>query len=93
MKRTFYIAAYDISAPRRLQRALRCLRRYASGGQRSVFECLLSPAERKQLVTEVEQIIDQRRDRFVLLPVRNRTHVHTLGIAALPQTGDCLYIG
>lgn len=37
----YYLAAYDVSDPKRLQQALHVLRDYATGGQKSVFECFL----------------------------------------------------
>ncbi len=40
--RKLYIAAYDISNPRRLRQALKILKGYACGRQKSVFECYLT---------------------------------------------------
>ena len=45
--RILYIAAYDVSEDRRLRQALMVLRNYATGGQKSVFKCFLSPAEKQ----------------------------------------------
>ncbi|MEA3643999.1 MAG: CRISPR-associated endonuclease Cas2, partial [Lamprobacter sp.] len=44
--RTLYIAAYDVSDNARLRDALKVLKGYASGRQKSVFECFLTDAER-----------------------------------------------
>src|SRR5260221_537392 len=41
MQRILYLVAYDISHPRRLARALKTMRAYATGGQKSVHECWL----------------------------------------------------
>ncbi len=65
--RTFFIAAYDVSSPRRLRLALKVLKGYATGGQKSVFECFLSLAERQSLVDEIEEILDLDVDRFLLI--------------------------
>jgi len=43
--RQLYLAAYDVSCPRRLRKALYVLRGFASGGQKSVFECLRIPVQ------------------------------------------------
>ena len=64
-KRQLYIAAYDISCNRRLRRALYVVRGYASGGQKSEYECFLTPAEKVLLLEEVREIIDPLEDRFI----------------------------
>ncbi|MGD0960331.1 MAG: CRISPR-associated endonuclease Cas2 [Methylomonas sp.] len=92
-KRQLYLAAYDISCNRRLRRALRVLRGYASGGQKSVFECFLSPVEKSALLDEIAQVIDCREDRFMLLKLTGAKHVRILGKAVLPQDGSFYYIG
>jgi len=40
MQRILYLVAYDISHPRRLARALKTVRAYATGGQKSVARML-----------------------------------------------------
>lgn len=69
--RQLYIAAYDISCAKRLRKALYTVRGYASGGQKSVFECFLTPAEKAQLLDDVNSIIDPEEDRFILLRFLN----------------------
>ncbi|MFU8838012.1 MAG: CRISPR-associated endonuclease Cas2 [Thiohalomonadaceae bacterium] len=91
-QRKLYIAAYDITGPSRLRKALHHLRHYTSGGQLSVFECFLNSRERETLITGMREILDQNEDRFVLLPLRG-SQTHTLGIAVAPQDGDYYYIG
>ncbi len=93
LKRQFYIAAYDVSDPRRLREALKVLREYATGGQKSVFECFLTKAERKALLWEVGAVIDPGEDRFVLLRLDPRGKVRTLGIAVRPVDPAYFYIG
>ena len=91
--RQLYIAAYDISCNRRLRKALYVVRGYASGGQKSVFECFLTPAEKAQLLDDVNSIIDPVEDRFILLRLLGAKHIRTLGKAVLPQDGSFFYIG
>lgn len=91
--RHLYIAAYDISCNRRLRKALYVVRGYASGGQKSVFECFLTPAEKAQLLDDVSSIIDPVEDRFILLKLLGAKHIHTLGKAVLPQDGSFFYVG
>ena len=91
--RQLYLAAYDISCNRRLRKALTVLRGFASGGQKSVFECFLTPAEKAQLLEEISRVIDPVEDRFILLKLAGAKHIRTLGKAVLPQDGSFFYVG
>jgi CRISPR-associated protein Cas2 len=88
-----YIAAYDISDARRLRLALQVLKCYATGGQKSVFECFLSGAERCRLLDEVRGVIDESEDRFLLLRLEQRASFRALGIAIKPADPDFYYVG
>ncbi len=92
-KRQLYLAAYDISCNRRLRKALRVLRGYASGGQKSVFECFLTDAEKTQLLEQMAQIIDPEEDRFIVLRLTSVKHIRVLGKAVPPQDGSFYYVG
>lgn len=46
MARKLYIVAYDVRKPSRLSKALRVVRSFASGGQKSAYECWLDAADR-----------------------------------------------
>jgi CRISPR-associated protein Cas2 len=91
--RQLYLAAYDISCNRRLRRALYILRGFASGGQKSVFECFLTASEKAQLLEEISLVIDPVEDRFILLKLAGTKHIRTLGKAVLPQDGSFYYVG
>ena len=92
-RRTLYIAAYDISDNRRLRRAHHVLKGYATGGQKSVFECFLSEMERRQLLADVRDVIDESEDRFILLRLEQRATLRTLGTAVKPADPDLFYVG
>ncbi len=92
-QRQLYLAAYDISCNRRLRKALYIIRAYASGGQKSVFECYLTASEKDQLLAEISRVIDAEEDRFMLLGLLGAKHVRTLGKAVLPQDGSFFYVG
>jgi len=92
-KRQLYLAAYDISCNRRLRKALYVLRGFSSGGQKSVFECFLTPAEKAQLLEEIGQVINPEEDRFILLQLAGAKHIRTLGKAVVPQDGSFFYVG
>ena len=91
--RRLFIAAYDISDAGRLRKALRVLKGYSTGGQKSVFECFLTPAEHQRLCREVDDVIDPGADSFILVPLEERTAVRTLGIAVPPENPSYFYAG
>ncbi len=93
MHRKLYIAAYDIRCPKRLRRALYILKGYASGRQKSVFEVFVSPQEKSTLLEEVTDVLDTQEDRFFLLQLSGRRHIHTLGIGVTPVLSDYIYLG
>lgn len=69
------------------------LRNYSTGGQKSVFECYLTEAEKRQLLSEVEAVIEPLEDRFLLLRLDARRPVHGLGIAVGPADPAFFYVG
>ncbi|MFZ0257944.1 MAG: CRISPR-associated endonuclease Cas2 [Gammaproteobacteria bacterium] len=88
----FYLAAYDVSDPKRLQRALHVLRDYATGGQKSVFECFLNEAEKRALLQSVAAVLDLDEDRFFVVRLDPRSKVQILGIAVRPTDPSYFYI-
>ncbi len=66
MSRTLYFVAYDVRHPTRLRKALRVLKDYASGGQKSAFECYLSAGEKNELLERICDVLDLTIDAFVL---------------------------
>lgn len=88
-----FLAAYDVRSPRRLREALKVLNGYAVGRQKSVFECLLSPAEEQYLLAEAEAVLDLSEDRFFLIRLDPRSKVRTLGKGVPFTQDDWMYIG
>jgi len=82
--RDFFLAAYDVADPRRRAAALKLARGYATGGQRSVHECFLTPAERGELLLNLADVLDANEDRFVLMRLDPRARILTLGAALQP---------
>ncbi len=94
MRRHFYIAAYDIRHPKRLLLLLRILKGYASGRQKSVFECFLTPLEKQSLLYEIEEVIrTDLSDRFMLLQMGIGDDYRTLGRGVIARDADYFYIG
>lgn len=89
--RDLYIAAYDIASVRRLRAALGCLKGYAIGGQKSVFECFLTASERRTLLEKMGAIVNPEEDRFLLIRLDPRSRVRVLGIGVEPQDPPFFY--
>jgi CRISPR-associated protein Cas2 len=92
-ERRLYLAAYDISDPKRLRRGLAVMKQFATGGQKSVFECFLTEAEKIRLIWEIRTVIHPDEDRFFLIPIETRSPVRTLGIAVAPEDPPYYYAG
>jgi CRISPR-associated protein Cas2 len=92
-KRVLYLAAYDVSNPARLRQALYAVKGFATGGQKSVFECFLTDAERERLLERVAAVIDPDQDRFMLLRIEAGAPVRTLGAAVAPADPLFYYVG
>lgn len=91
--RDLYIAAYDVADDRRLRLALDLAKEYATGGQKSVYEVYLTPAEKGDLLANMLTVLDEAQDRFVLLRLDPRAKVYTLGKAVKPKDPAYFYVG
>jgi CRISPR-associated protein Cas2 len=92
-QRQLHLAAYDVAQPSRLRRALNVLRGYATGGQKSVFECFLTDGEKRELIDAMADVIDAEEDRFFVMRLDPRSKVQTLGVAVRPVDPRFFYIG
>ncbi len=91
--RDFYLAAYDVSSPRRLAAALALVRGYTTGGQKSVHEIYLTPGARHELLHNMALLLDEDEDRFFLLRLDPSARTYALGVAAKPADPDYFYVG
>ncbi len=91
-KRDLYLAAYDVSAPRRLVAVLALVRGYATGGQKSVHEVFLTPYEKRELIHAMSLLLDEDQDRFLLLRLDPRACSMTLGRARPPADPAFFYV-
>jgi CRISPR-associated protein Cas2 len=91
--RSLYVAAYDIRDARRLRRALLIMKQYATGGQKSLFECFLTDGELHQLTRNILSTIDQSQDRLLLVRLDPRSKIWTLGVAVPPVDPPFYYAG
>lgn len=93
MPRALYLVAYDIRHPRRLARALKVVRAYATGGQKSVHECWMFPDERARLQQELAAVIDPQEDSVLFIRLDPRLKPRTLGIARPPAYPSFFFVG
>lgn len=93
MKRDLYIIAYDITDERRLNRVRYFLKGYSTGGQKSVYECFLTEAEAKFVISNLKRMIFESSDRVHIFRLDGRSRTHTLGIALQPKDPSYFYIG
>ncbi|GAB4180371.1 MAG: CRISPR-associated endonuclease Cas2 [Rhodocyclaceae bacterium] len=91
--RDLFLASYDVADETRLRVALYLVKDYATGGQKSAYECFLSRAERITLVRDMELALDAGEDAFFLLRLDPRATVHALGIASVPEDPPFFYYG
>lgn len=89
--RDLHLACYDVCDQRRLSAALKMMRKYATGGQKSAHEVLLTKAEHDSLVDDMRDLLDLTTDRFLLLRLDPRNRVHTLGRARQAVDPDYFY--
>jgi CRISPR-associated protein Cas2 len=93
MARTLYLVAYDVRKPSRLRAALKILKDYASGGQKSAFECYLSAGEKNELLERIRTVLDLTVDAFVVTRMTQRESVGLLGKAVQPMDELYTYLG
>jgi CRISPR-associated protein Cas2 len=93
MRRTLYLVCYDICHPRRLARALKVVRSYATGGQKSVHECWLLPIELAALRRDLDRVIDHGEDSVLFVRLDPRMKPKTLGIARPPADPAFFFVG
>lgn len=93
MQRRLYVVAYDVRHPKRLAAALRVVKGFASGGQKSAYECWLTEHERKALQEGLDRVVDFDRDSVAFFPLELRHPMSALGTAVVPADPDFYYFG
>lgn len=93
MHRNLYLVAYDVRHPTRLASALRVVKGFASGGQKSAYECWLDQNDRAALLDEISEVLNLHEDSVALIPLAPQTRMTALGTAVLPDDPDYFYIG
>lgn len=84
--RTLYLVCYDITEPGRLRKVHKATCAYAIGGQKSFYECWLTPAELTSLYSRLNSEIDITSDRIHIFQLDPRMKPWLYGRAASPST-------
>lgn len=92
ISRSLLLVAYDVTDPRRLAAARDAVSGWASGGQKSVFECLARPAERRALSAEMLGSIDITEDRLAVFAIRSSAS-RTLGLGRVSRDQPVIWVG
>lgn len=74
MKKRFYVVAYDIADDKRRYRVAKILESIASRINFSVFECMLSEPQYKDLIKQLETVIDKENDEIAFYPICRRCY-------------------
>lgn len=79
--RALYLVAYDISDTRRLGRVHHFLLGWKVGGQKSLYECWLTPAELSEVLSGLTRLIDAEADRVHVFQLDPRMKPRLYGVA------------
>ena len=64
-----YVVAYDISDNKRRTKVSRLLEQYGERINYSVFECMLTAAQRKEVEAGLSALINPRKDQVSVYPI------------------------
>ena len=84
--RTLFLVCYDIGSPKRLHRVHKYLLGYRVGGQKSFFECWLTPAELREVRQTLDRLLEPAQDRAHIFQLDPRMKSDGLGLAKQPVT-------
>ncbi len=79
--RSLYLVAYDIADTRRLAVITRMMKGWKVGGQKSLCECWLTPAEQRVMLDQLDELIDPETDRIHLFSLDPRMTPRMAGVA------------
>lgn len=90
--RNLFLVCYDICSPKRLYRVHKYLLGYRVGGQKSFFECWLTPAELREVRRTLERLLEPAEDRAHIFQLDPRMKSEGLGVATQPVTDVFLIV-
>jgi CRISPR-associated protein Cas2 len=95
--RTTYLVCYDIANDKRLRRAFKTCRNFGDHLQYSVFACELSPGEKVQLETALNEVIKQDEDQVLFVSLgpsegRGDRVITALGLPYTKMDAPCYVV-
>lgn len=91
-RRNLFLICYDVASPKRLYRVHKFLLGYKVGGQKSFFECWLTPAELRTVRSGLLARLDLKKDRAHIFQLDPRMSCRHLGAARPVQDGPFLVL-
>ena len=85
--RILYLVCYDICDPSRVRRVHHFLQGFKVGGQKSFFECWLTPPELKEVHRALRQLMDAVEDRVHIFQLDPRMNAECHGAASSKPLG------
>ena len=83
-----FIVSYDIANTKRWQKVFKILKGYGEWLQLSVFQCRMSDSKKQSLITEFDEIINNREDHILFIDIGNigkvKAKITSLGKAFKP---------
>jgi len=90
--RSLYLVCYDICCPKRLRAVYRYLLGFRVGGQKSFFECWLTPADLRAVRRTLAELIVPEEDRVHIFQLDPRLACQGLGLAREAETSPVLIV-
>ncbi len=90
--RTLYLVCYDVCRTSLRRRVQKYLTGYKVGGQKSFFECWLTPAELREVRETLPELLDLAADRAHIFQLDPRMARDLLGRATAPVTDVFLIV-
>ena len=68
-RKKFVVIAYDISNTRRRNRVVKAVQQYGGRVNLSVFECMVTDSQFKELVNNIEKTINTKEDKIIFYTI------------------------
>ncbi len=69
VKKQFYVVVYDVRDDKRRTKVVKILQKYGKRINLSVFECMLSDSQFKNLKEAVIKVSDKKNDHILVYPI------------------------
>ncbi len=91
-RKQLYIVGYDISCNKQRRRVEKLLTSLGTRANKSLFECMLTPASHKRLLARLPKMIDASSDTVVLYRVCLDCYADSTRIPYKRQGGDSVVV-